>query len=136
MVVLAVFFGVLIALNTRTIQTFLYTLSHDVYAVQDAPGPYSSREIAVRINVSEPPHGETPEAAARACIRAYEIGSYNEGQTATCRVFVNQSSYDQFRAGNSTCELARAVQQPYGTAQDADITVNTSALCVTSKETP
>jgi len=101
-----------------------YRFTHKVYGMQDVGTSYPKREVAVQLR-----NADSPAADANACIRAFEILSVNEDQTATCRVFVSRASYERYRAGDLSCELARAMQMPYGTAGSAVTTVNTGPRC-------
>lgn len=101
-----------------------YHFTHNVYDVREIGTSYQKREVAVESKNTDP-----PAADARACIRAFEILALDDRQTATCRVLVNRTSYARFKAGDLSCELARAVQTPYGKAKDAEIVINTGSLC-------
>lgn len=121
------------AFNPNALQGWTYRLTHRFFEMQHVGSSYPSREVAVQIKLGEPPRAETPEAAAQTCIRAFAVRSLQDGQTATCRVFQNRETYHQFKAGDETCELARAVQTPYGRAEDAQIVVNRGGVCVGQK---
>lgn len=103
----------------------LYGLTHQVYAWQDLGRAYPSREVAVQLR-----RGRDPTAEARACAHAFEIRSLSDGQQMTCHVFGDEASYQKFRAGDQSCVLAKAVQTPYASAEQAEITVHQGEPCV------
>ncbi|TSA86103.1 hypothetical protein FNU79_07905 [Deinococcus detaillensis] len=113
-----------ITFDPNILKRTFFRLTHQVYALQDIGESYPRREVAVQVKDTE-----NPSADARRCIEAFEIFSLDDGQTATCRVFVNRTSYERFKAGNSTCELARAVQGAYASAKTAEVFMNEGSLC-------
>ncbi|MFC3860155.1 hypothetical protein ACFOPQ_05175 [Deinococcus antarcticus] len=107
-----------------------YRLTHDVYSKVDVGESYPSREVAIGFKGDGDNNAEAEALTqAMACVKAFEIRSLQDGQQLTCRVFQNASTFKMYQQGERGCVIATAVQWPYGTAENAEVRMNSTFHC-------
>lgn len=102
-----------------------FQFQHEVFAVRELGSSYPSREVHFKSRSEKTFLQDVQE-----CIRAYEIQSLEDGQTATCVAYGSREAFEMQQADpHLQCEQARAIQDPYGSAAGARILPNLGEHC-------